>query len=418
MHRFSSIFIFLVGAAVIGWLSFDRESTPETIENRRVHASNATTPQPALTTPPARAAVVVLDPLANLDPFAALALRVNPFTQNSNDASLQKLRDLQRGRSLSEAQLEAAKSDDPLVHVNALHMMLPCMLEPVQMAKQSASDHLARISLDPKTGQPRAIKEKEIEFAALRANGGPQRIYPPEEVRAAIKKEMDEPWEERSARFERGERDFDREMQLWRATLAPLNIAEREAFDEVRTTLANSCDGKLFSNDFGPAYRAQRDKLAAQGVLSALIFNENAGWTSQRSLSALSERDFALVERGIREQHPDVLAMLLLRLNLNVELDAEKMPPDEIGLALGLNYHGARLVACALQVAYCGRGSQIFQELCLSFGGCDQPDAPTLMRSVLVRDGLDPALMDEAVTNMVLKIRAGDLEALGIRRKK
>jgi hypothetical protein len=207
-------------------------------------------------------------------------------------------------------------------------------------------------------------------------------------------------------------------MRLWRAGLVPLTAEERGEFDRVRITLAKACDDKMITEAFGSAYRAQRDKFAAQGTLSALIFNEKAGWTSGRSLSELSERDYALVERAVKEQHADALAMLLLRGSFHADIPAGMLPADDLSISIWLPYHAGQMAACALGLSDCSRESRSFQESCLMAGGCDQPDAFALWRYVLARDGLDPSVIDRVVADLVAKIRAGDLEALRIRRKK
>jgi hypothetical protein len=56
--------------------------------------------------------------------------------------------------------------------------------------------------------------------------------------------------------------------------------------------------------------------------------------------------------------------------------------------------------------------------MCLTVGGCDQPDLASLWRSVLSRDGLNEDLLNQAAARLLHAIRVGDLEALGIRRAK
>jgi hypothetical protein len=355
--------------------------------------------------------------LPNLDPFATIALNDRLVRSFSNEVSLQTLRELRRNRSLAEAQVEAAMSDDPLVHATSIFMMFPCMSEAVMLASTSARHHFAKFALDPKTGKPRPVSDDEIAFAELRASGGPQRIYPPEGVREKLRKEMEEPWEARMARLDRGERDYPAEMQLWREMRAPLDAEGRAAFEGMRDALSKACLGQTITKEFGPAFRATRERLAAQGVISALIFNEQAGWTSRRSLKELSDRDYELVARGIHEQHADVLAMLLLRSSLTVSLGLLDLPKDADVATFGLGFEIPRLAACQLSVADCSRDGYIFQETCLNYGGCDASDVAALWRAVLESDGLNPNALEHAVADLVAKIRRGDLDALGIRRK-
>jgi hypothetical protein len=404
----------LLGVTAFSW-KWDSASTVSTAPAAKsAPATEVAAPRAV----PSTTTLSTLNPLANLDPFATLALNRDSLSFARHANSLHAMREIRRGKTLSEAQVVAAMSDDPLVHVNSFFMMFPCMNESVRAVRRDVGKDLAEYSRDPKTGAPRTVSKEELEFAELRANGGPQRISPPKEIREEIRKEIDEPIEERMARFDRGERDIAKEMRLWRANLAPLTNDERGEFDAIRSELAKACDNKMFSNEFGAAYRAQRDKLAAQGVISALIFNEKAGWTSTKHLGELSERDYALVERGIKEQHPDVLAALLLRGSLHADASTARLPDDEYAARIVLQFHAVQMAACALSVSDCSRESRTFQESCLMVGGCDQPDAFALWRYVLARDGLDPAAVDRVVADLVAKIRAGDLDALGIRRKK
>ncbi len=168
--------------------------------------------------------------LPNLDPFASLALNFRSIFEHESASSLARLRQLVDTRTLAEAQLEAAKSDDPLVHAHSLLLTMPCMTEAVQMVQIGATEYLNRHALDPKTGQPRPLIPLESEFAQLRAAGGPQRVHPPESVRAQLKQMQDEPIAERLAKINRGERDYAREMQLWKETRAPLTAEEEKAF--------------------------------------------------------------------------------------------------------------------------------------------------------------------------------------------
>jgi hypothetical protein len=414
---FLTLALILLG--VSAWIFIDdsqlTSQAPAAIANE-VRAANA--PVSAATTAPS--SVNSLDPfaqLANLDPFASLALRIDPLALKHHSNSVQALRELQRSKTLAEAQVEAAMSDDPVVHLNSFNMSLPCVWESVQRVKRSAKDYLWPITRDPKTGAPLDIDQVDIEFSELRAHGGPQRVHPPEALRAEANMQAQNFLALDQVPTLLPERDVRKDMADWRANLAPLSLGERASFDEMRAQLGEACDDDSINAAFGAAYRAQLEKLASQGVLSALLFNRRAGWTST-SLSALSERDFALVERGIREQQPDVIAYLLLRHKLRVDVESAVLPDDAIAASVAISVMASDLVACAFNVADCSPEGFIFQNACLMFGGCDQPDAFALWRHVLARDGLDPAALDRVVADLVAKIRAGDLDALGIRRKK
>lgn len=356
----------------------------------------------------------------NLDPFASLALN-NPFARMlPSSSSLQTLRELRRNKSLPDAQLDAVRSGDPLVHVNSLFMMMPCMSESVLLASVDVPAYLASTKLDPKNRRPtgESISPLEMEFTKLRASGGPQRIHPSASLRERLLKETEAPLDTRAEHVAKEKRDFAAEMQLWKDLRAAQNEAEHAAFLRVRDDFVAACQGMMFSSEYGKAYRDQRAKFASQGVLSALLFNEQAGWTSGQRLNELSDRDYELVAKGFREQHPDVLASLLLRNRIRTDSGLFDLPDDAFLAHLALGHEAARITACQLNVADCSPAGNLFQEACLSYGGCDQPDFIALWRHVLARDGLNPNAFDRAVADLVAKIRAGDLDALGIHRKK
>jgi hypothetical protein len=404
--------------ALSAFIWFHAQSTTAPAKKTEIvqHKSSqtSTTPRPSAH---ASSSVTTLDPLANLDPFATLALNRDPLAFARNANSIQTLRELQRGKTLAEAQAAAAMSDDPVVHVNSLHMMFPCIWEPVQLATKTPHQYLQQLSSDSKTGLPKPLDEAELQFVALRASGGPQRLHYSAPLRERLQK-LSEEATQRHASEETTRRDIPAEMRVWAETRASLSLTEAAAFATVRDHLVSACDEKLIGSDFGAVYRAQREKLAGNGVLSALIFNESAGWASRRTLSELTERDFALVERAFREQHPDVFALLLLRGHVFSSTELITFSEEAQVAKMVVGYEIPKLAACALNVADCSPSGFIFQEACLNFGGCDQPDAFALWRYVLARDGLDPSVIDRVVADLVAKIRAGDLEALRIRRKK
>jgi hypothetical protein len=409
--------ILLLALTLLGvssWIWYIDSSTPNHEPIAATSAAAAAKPV-ALIAP---SSITSLDPLANLDPFASLALRSDLLALNRRANSVQTLRELQRGKTLAEAQVAAAMSDDPVVHVNSMHMMFPCMAESVQLARRDAFEYQQSLSLDPKTGAQLPVNPDEVVFTKLRTTSGPQRVYPPQEVRAEIAREASEPIEERVARLDRGERDYAKEMAIWRANSVAPNAPEHEAYRAARDRLVETCVGSVTENGFGFAYRNRRDKFATDGLIGALLFNYRAGWTSDSTLYALSDRDYALVERAILGQHADAMATLLLRYKLTPQLDVAALPDDAVVAWMAVTHEAQRLAACALNVADCSPNGFIFQESCLNFGGCDQPDAFALWRYVLARDGLDPTVIDRVVADLVAKIRAGDLEALRIRRKK
>lgn len=78
----------------------------------------------------------------------------------------------------------------------------------------------------------------------------------------------------------------------------------------------------------------------------------------------------------------------------------------------------AASTACELGVNDCSASSPRFKELCVSFGGCHLESVGAQVRFALARDGLDPQWLDREASRVVRAIREGNLDALGIRRKK
>jgi hypothetical protein len=341
---------------------------------------------------------------------------------NFQSASLQELTRLERDRSFADAQLAALKSGDPLLFVHAPFMTMPCIHESLMYRQQDMRSYLESISLHPKTGQPVTVSDARIEFTTERANAEPGRLYPPEHLRAALRARHDEFWRELSDPKELAERvenpsDIEANKLLWRELRAPLAPAELEAFAGRREATAAQCPSTSSAPEFGKNYRAARDALAASGFLGALIFNEQAGWTSGRSVRYLSDRDYALVARGIVEQHPDALALLLLPLQGLGNFDATGIPDDATDFMLMAPRSSRTLAACQIGVANCGPDSRIFKDTCLMVGGCDQIDFASMIRYVARRDGLDASIVDREAAKLVASIYSGDLEALGVRKK-
>jgi hypothetical protein len=341
---------------------------------------------------------------------------------NFQSASLQELTRLERDRSFADAQLAALQSGDPLLFVHARFMTLPCMHEAVMYRQKDMRSYLESISLHPKTGQPVPVSDARVEFTTERANAGPGRLYPPEHLRATLRAKHDEFWRELSESKDWTERvanpnEIAADQLLWRELRAPLNPSELQAFVERRDATAAQCPPGFFTLEFGKNYRAARDDLAARGFLGALMFNEEAGWTSGRTLSQLSDQDYALVARGILEQHPDALALLLLLLQGLGNFDATGIPDDATDFMLMAPLYSQAAAACQIGVANCGPDSRIFKDTCLMVGGCDQIDFASMIRYVARRDGLDASIVDREAAKLVASIYSGDLEALGVRKK-
>lgn len=204
------------------------------------------------------------------------------------------------------------------------------------------------------------------------------------------------------------------------ALIAPQSDTERAAHGKLIEAVRATCsaaDGS--SEDFFKAYRSGRDRWFAQGATSTLLQDKRAGWTSLR-LNALSDRDYELVDRIVRERQPDGLARLLSTRNtleLNLIGDRDQLEPRVQLATLGLAPMVATLASCELGVESCSANSPAFIEYCLTYGGCHQPDVASLARYALARDGLDPAWAERESARVVRAVWAGDLAALGIFRK-
>jgi hypothetical protein len=160
--KLRTIFAFTLFALGVGVWSWKREAHIVAPADGAIANASASSVPPSAPLSSSSTISSSIDPLANLDPFASLALRVDPLAFKSHANSVQTLRELQRGKTLAEAQVEAAMSDDPVVHVNSLHMLFPCMLEPVRAVNGGVARDLAKYSRDPKTGAPLDVSKQEL----------------------------------------------------------------------------------------------------------------------------------------------------------------------------------------------------------------------------------------------------------------
>lgn len=209
---------------------------------------------------------------------------------------------------------------------------------------------------------------------------------------------------------------FEREME--RAMEAPLSDVDRVAREQILTSTRAFCASEDSSNPWA-AYREGRARWVAQGSTGALLRNRQAGWTS-KGVDALTEADYALVERIVRERQPDGLAALLSPINafdMRILVEGE---PRDLRVLLG-RLAGASVVAalsaCELGVNDCSANSPLFKQNCVDFGGCYLPDLAAQARYILARDGLDPQWFDREAARVAKAIYEGDLDALGIRRE-
>lgn len=408
----------LVSAMILAMTFFTGLSTSGT---RSVAAASEPVAVGNLNSRQPNAAHLALRNMRYSDPLNGFGLPAILSALDAQSLSVGRLRELNRNANLNDARMDALYSGDPLLFVHSVLMNLPCFSEPAMYRGRDVREFLQSITLDPKTGKPLPIHEDQVILTTKRIQGGPSRIYPPEGVRAEIaaiqnafladtidEKKVDGLLEKKP--------DLQNEMRLWDALRAPLSDEERKAFVSVRDQVIAQCAGGGLSESFSKQYRASRDMLASGGVMSALIFNEQAGWTSGRTLGDLSERDYALVEQGMLEQRPDVIALLLAGAPKVTGIDYSGIPEDAIGMYLMTDYFVGTLVACELRAADCSHDGRMFKSTCLDLGGCDQPDFKTLLRAILFRDGIDPNILDREVARMLKAIHNGDLNALGIRR--
>ncbi len=320
------------------------------------------------------------------DPLAKTSLSGRSSLAAVSNSSVTRLREHQRAPSLVDGAIAAAKSDDPVVWVHSLHLMLPCW-----------NDRLVGDPVPYSESSGRVATSSEMFSTAP-----PIRIVPPKVVREEISQNA-------TSDFETAGLDV---------RLRPDESAHLEA---LRGVVKAQCPpGSALGDEFLRAYREARLNWVARGAPGALIYNEQAGWTSGRSLDALTNTDYDLVASVIRERIPDGLARLYHALSGPLgDVDWTGVPPDardifSAAAALSL----PQLVACELGVTDCSRDSRQFLENCALFGGCHEHDLSSLMRYVLARDGIDSRVLDREARRVVTAIYANDLEALGIRRAK
>ena len=329
---------------------------------------------------------------------------INPLA-----APREKLRALSSMTDPFEAQLLAVRSGDPLLVVAAVHLTMHCMESVVTLSGRNVREMMAENSRDPKTGAK--VPPNEMIIALTEAQlTGPRRVYPPADIRPEISALIRDSLPAQEATYRR-------QRELMGKLAAPLAPLEKAAYDRQIQQSSDECRGRTYSTAFGAEYRAALDRLVANGVVSAMLFNRNAGWQSD-SITSLNDRDHALVERAMNEFQPDGVAQLLsARGNALGQLDYTRIPDDATEGAFMLEFHRGALAACDLGVGDCGPSNWRFRVACMNYGGCDQPDLAALLRSLFARDGLDPNLIDREVGRVVAAYRARDLDALGIRRK-
>jgi hypothetical protein len=339
-----------------------------------------------------------------------LAMPLLDFAPNLFASPATKMRQLSTLGDPFAAQLQAVRSGDPLQIAHALYMTLHCMDMPVQLHGKSAREVLTESSYDPKTGKKAPQNEALIAMHEAMQTAGPLRMRPPPELVAEV------------ARFSQtwgivDSPDYARQAELFKKMAAPISSTQRASWASVVERSASECRGRLFSSEFSAEYRAALDRLVANGVVSAQLFNRRAGWQSN-SLSELNDRDYELVQRALAESQPDGIARLLIGGSAAVgRFDDTGFAEADLNAGMALQFMLGPLTACALGVSECGPDSARFRTLCHMSGGCDQPDTAALLRHVFDRDGIDPSIVDREINRVVDAFRTRDLEALAVRRK-
>lgn len=340
----------------------------------------------------------------------------NPLSNLVPDLLASPAKKLQRLNTLGDpfaAQLEAVRSVDPLLIAHSVYLTLHCMDMPVQLSGhgKSVRQLVTEWSLDPKTGKKTAPDEALISMYEAMQSAGPLRVRSPPELTAEVAR-LNQTFGLGSSPY------YARVAEIQNKMGASESASQRANWSAAIERSASECRSRLFGSDFGAEYRTALDRLAANGVVSAQLFNTRAGWKSD-GLSDLNDRDYELVQRAINERQPDGIARLLVGGSAAVgRLNDTGFTEADYGAALMLGFSLGPLAACALGVSDCGPDSTRFRSLCHGVGGCEQPDMAALLRHVFERDGLDSTIVDREINRVVDAYRARDLGALGVQRKK
>lgn len=318
------------------------------------------------------------------------------------EASAPRLKTLYQQADLHASALSAAQSDDPTLWARSLGFMFMCV---DQRFSRPITEDIFRF--DPK------ISAAEAHHMVRRSNewreSPPLRLALPEPYASFV-----------NNGFVQGLKSIDAELEKNLATslYAPVAPADAMARQRILSETRRACEA-FSSEEFSRAYRGARLRWAAQGATGALLQNAQAGWTS-KWMTELTDRDFELVERIVRERQPDGLARLLGESNawdLKLARETEQLQASAQLAAMAAGSVVAALASCQLGVDDCSSDSPRFRVLCTSYGGCHQPDIASMARYILARDNLDPELWERETQRVVTAIYTGDLAALNIRRK-
>jgi hypothetical protein len=319
-------------------------------------------------------------------------------------ASAERLRALYAQPDIGAATLVAAQSDDAVLWVQSIEMWSLCISS--RFARPISEAEI--LKAESGTTQPN--------LAQTMREMNEWRDFPP--LRLAIP----EPYGSMvNNAVAKGLSALDPALEtaMLNVSWAPLSAADNAAYQRVLSENRRWCES--FPKDFFDRRRATGIGFVAQGATGALLHNTKAGWSSKR-FDELEPKDFELVERIIRERQPDGLAQLLSQGNafssLNLVGDSHTLNWSAMTAAFAANGMVATLSSCELGVNDCSANSPRFKELCVSFGGCHLESVSEQIRYVLARDGFDPQWLDRETERVVRAIREGNLDALGIRRKR
>jgi len=263
MNRRATTLLCIV--AVVCAVVVFRTSTPLTdLQKAAAPSTSSTGRVSAVTT---ATSVVSLPQLANPNPLANLMPDVFATPE-------QKLRKLQGLGDPFAAQLQAVRSGDPLLVAQAVYMTFHCADMPVQLQGKSVRQWMTENSFDPKTGKKIPPNENLIAFHEAWQTATPVKTVPPPDIAAEIKNQS-ENWPDPDTV------DYARQTELLRKLSATLTPAQRASFNAMIERSASECRGRLIGKDFGAEYRAALERLVANGVVSAQLFNQRTGWKSE-----------------------------------------------------------------------------------------------------------------------------------------
>lgn len=391
-----------------------RESAPEAGPNqtsRPIESSIDPAKAHAIQRSPGR--VQLASPLLETRPLAALLL--DPMVDPAR-----KWRALHALSAPLSAQMQAVNSGDPALVYGAVLATLHCSTPAVHFHGKDVRQVMTAQSSDSKTGEPVPSSEYLMRVYEARARIGPQRVFPTPELRAQIARETDAIQSAGQQRTAGQQPDPERMIDAYVRNAAPLSASERAAYEAVVAQSASECAAGTISADFGVAWRGAVDRLVAQGVTSAQLFNSRAGWQGKMYDRDLAPRDFDLLERAFLDAQPDTWARLLLLSPRATGRPPTDLWPDDLAMTMpymAMELALAPLTACALGLYDCGPNNTYFRNFCIDYGGCDQSDLAGLMRYIFQRDGLDPAIVDREIDRVVTMYRNRDFAALGFRRK-